>query len=209
VNPKLIPWLRVWWAWIPPVILLLVCIAMLVWQSSGTLGRRGAIENQRTNLTERLNQLEAMVDGAADERRRVAATTENLDRIFDEVFGRYELRLTRVLREIDQAVRTTGMIPEGYNYTIGEVEGAAGSRFSIRFKIEGTYAQVVQMLDTIQSSPQFLVVEQVTFRGEDDAVTKVLAITLSVSTVFSDAEPGQLAELASRLSLGEAEEVSR
>jgi Tfp pilus assembly protein PilO len=207
VNPRFLPWLKTWWAWIPPLALLLASIAMLLWQTSDSLGRRGTIAAQTETLNARLQQLEVMASGAATERSEVARTTDQLDQIFDDVFGRYELRVTQVLREIDAAVRGTGMVSDGYSYGVEALGDADGSRLSIRFRVEGRYDQVVRMLDTIQASPQFLVVEQVAFKGEQEALTRALNINLKVSTVFSDAEPGQLEELAARLELEGAAEV--
>lgn len=201
MNPQWLPWLRLWWAWIPALVLVAGNTGFLIWQISGPGGRQGQIVAQVEELESGIERLERMVDGAEAERRQVAATGERLDEVFDSVFDRYEERLTAVIREVGEAVRAAGMFTATFSYGIEEVEEASGLKFNITFSVLGTYDQVTEMLQRLQASPEFLIVERISFRGEEDPRSRELGISLEVSTFFSEVESGRLEALARRLQL--------
>ena len=69
------------------------------------------------------------------------------------------------------------------------------------FSVEGTYEQIRSLLASLQASPQFLIVDSISFKGEEDARSQILSIRLQVSTYLAEAELGKLRALVDRTRL--------
>lgn len=207
MNQRWIPWVRLAWAWGIAVILCLTAAGLLIWQTSGTMGRAGLIQGEIDHLNEDISRLQVMTEQARKEREEVADTSVRLDKIDGEVFGRLDDRLTAILREIGAATRDAGLLPKGYTYRATEDKHSGDVRFGIGFSVEGTYEQVRSLIESIQASKQFLIIESIGFKGEEDARTQNLAIQLQLATFLVAEDLGKLQELIeqTRMEQGTAE----
>ncbi len=203
MNPRFLPWVRLAWVWILAGIFCLAAFGVLLWQTSGPMGRRGLIEGQIEQLNQEIDRLDVMTRQARDERIRVAETGETLERIDGELFGKLDDRMTAVLREVGLASRDAGLLPAGFSYRETVDDRTDGVRFGIGFSVEGTYEQIRSLLASLQASPQFLIIDSISFKGEEDARSQVLAIRLQVSTYLAEAELGKLRALVDRTQLKE------
>lgn len=203
MNPRFLPWVRLAAVWILAVVFCLTALGVLVWQTSGPLGRRGLIESEIDRLNQDIDQLDRMTRQAREERVHVVETGETLERIDGELFGRLDERMTAVLREIGSASREAGMLPDGFSYREVVDKRTDGVRFGTGFSVEGTYEQVRTLLASLQASPQFLIIDSISFKGEEDARSQVLSIRLQVSTYLAEAELGKLHEFIDQIRLEE------
>lgn len=204
MNPRFLPWIRMAAVWILAVVFCLSALGVLIWQTSGPLGRRGLIENEIGQLNEEIDRLDQMAQQARAERIHVVETGETLERIDGELFGRLDERMTAVLREIGAASRGAGLLPDGFSYQELVDKRTDGVRFGTGFSVEGTYEQVRTLLASLQASQQFLIIDSISFKGEEDARSQILAIQLQVSTYLAEAELGKLNELLDQIRLEEA-----
>lgn len=201
MNPRLLPWVRLAWVWILAVAFCLAAVGILIWQTSGPMGRRGLIEGQIDQLSQEIDRLDVMTRQAREERVQVAETGETLERIDGELFGKLDDRMTAVLREVGLASRGAGLLPGGFSYREVVDDRTGGVRFGISFSVEGTYEQIRSLLASLQASPQFLIIDGIGFKGEEDARSQVLSIRLQVSTYLAEAELGKLRALVDRTRL--------
>ncbi len=203
MNPRFLPWVRLAWVWMVAVIFCLAALSVLMWQTSGPMGRRGLIESQIDQLNQEIDRLDVITNQARDERIRVAEAGETLEQIDGELFGKLDDRMTAVLREVGLASKVAGLLPAGFSYreTINNKTG--GVRFGISFSVEGTYEQIRSLLVSLQASPQFLIIDSISFKGEEDARSQVLSIRLQVSTYLAETELGKLQALVARTRLEE------
>ncbi len=205
MNPRFLPWVRLAGVWVLAVLFCLAAVGVLMWQTSGPLGRRGLIESQIEDLNQEIDRLEVITGQARDERIRVTEAGETLERIDGELFGKLDDRMTAVLREVGLASRGAGLLPASFSYREVINDKTGGVRFGIGFSIEGTYEQIRTLLVSLQASPQFLIIDSISFRGEEDARSQVLSIRLQVSTYLAEAELGKLKALVERTRLEEPE----
>jgi len=205
MNPRFLPWVRLAGVWVLAVLFCLAAVGVLMWQTSGPLGRRGLIESQIEDLNQEIDRLEVITGQARDERIRVTEAGETLERIDGELFGKLDDRMTAVLREVGLASRGAGLLPASFSYREVINDKTGGVRFGIGFSIEGTYEQIRTLLVSLQASPQFLIIDSISFRGEEDARSQILSIRLQVSTYLAEAELGKLKALVERTRLEEPE----
>ena len=201
MNPRFLPWVRLAWVWILAVVFCGAAAIVLIWQTSGPMGRRGLIEGQIEQLDQEIDHLDHITRQARAERSHVAETGETLERIDGELFGRLDDRMTAVLREIGLASRGAGLLPDGFSYRENVDDRTGGIRFGIGFSVEGSYEQVRTLLTSLQVSPQFLIIDSISFKGEEDARSQILSIRLQVSTYLAEAELGRLRALVERTRL--------
>jgi len=181
------PWRRLLPVWLPAVGLCLVAAAAYVWQSSETGGRAAGIRNEIADLEAEIARLENLNARAEAERATVATLNENFDVLYARVFRSLDDRLTGILTEVGLATRSAGLLPGAYKYEADEERKTGYIRFSIQFAVKGRYEQIRQMIAALQSSPEFLIVESISFSGDEEANIQELAISVRVSTYLSEA----------------------
>ncbi len=193
VDPR--AWRRLLPIWLPAVMLAVASVALYVWQTSDRVGRAAQLETQIETLEAEIARLERLRGQAVAERQLVEDVEAEFRRLYGEVFGRLDERLTRIMRAIYSATRDAGLNPDSYAYKLDDKDLSGAQRLTISFAVAGEYAQVRQMLAALQASPEFLVVDSIQFSGEAEAVTSRLGITVRVSTFLSEADPEQLRRL--------------
>ena len=115
--------------------------------------------------------------------------------MYEDVFGSLDERLTGILRSVGTATRSAGLLPGTYSYSAAEDRATGFIRFGVRFSVEGEYQQIRRMLASLQSSPEFLVVETLTLAGDEDPVKRELTISVGVATFLAEADRDQLRRL--------------
>jgi hypothetical protein len=87
------------------------------------------------------------------------------------------------------------MLPSSFNYTAADDQTTGFIRFGVRFSVDAEYIQIRRMLAALQSSPEFLVVENLNLSGDEDPVSSELAISVNIATFLAEADAGQLRRL--------------
>jgi Tfp pilus assembly protein PilO len=189
------PWRRLLAAWVPAVVLCVVSAAVFVWQTSESGGRRAQVRNHIADLEQEIARLEKLQQAAVSDRDAVAEINRQFDLLYNETFGNLDQRLTRILRAVGSATREAGLLPDAFSYTASENQTTGIIRFGIRFSVDGEYEQIRRMLAALQSSPEFLVVENLNLTGAEDPVSRELKISVSIATFLAEADEGQLGRL--------------
>ena len=189
------PWRRMLLVWLPAVFLCLVAAAVFLWQNSESGGRSSQLRNRVVELDAELARLEALERATSGDRERVAQLDEQFGSLYVEVFGSLDERLTSILREVGSATRNAGLLPGTYSYSASEDKKSGFIRFGIQFSVKGEYHQIRQLLAELQSSPEFLVVQDLGLSGDEDPVSRDLGISLRLATFVAEADENQLRRL--------------
>jgi len=195
VTIDLRPWRRLLAVWLPTVVLCALTAGAYVWQTSESGGRRAQIRHQIEDLEQEIARLEQMQQAAFSDREIVAEIDSQFDLLYNDVFGDLDQRLTRILRAVGSATREAGMLPSSFNYTAADDQTTGFIRFGVRFSVDAEYIQIRRMLAALQSSPEFLVVENLNLSGDEDPVSRELAISVNIATFLAEADAGQLRRL--------------
>jgi Tfp pilus assembly protein PilO len=90
-------------------------------------------------------------------------------------------------------------LPETFSYTATDNRTTGFIRFGIRFSVDGEYQQIRQMIAAIQSSPEFLVIENLTLVGDEESLTRDLSISITLATFLAEADEAQLRRLTGNI----------
>ena len=184
--------------WLPMVVLCLASVMGYVWLSSDSLGRKATLNDQVEELEASLIRLEEARSAAIEEVGQVATVEEDLEHLYEGVFGSLDQRLTNILRAVGAATREAGLLPSRYAYSADTDDDVSLTRFGIQFSVFGQYAQIRRMLASLQASEQFLIVEHISFAGEEGVTTTELSISIKLSTYVAYASQAQLDEILGR-----------
>jgi hypothetical protein len=189
------PWQRLLPVWLPAVVVCIAAAVLFAWQTSESGGRRAQIRERITELEGELARLEALLDATGGDREWVAEVDRQFKNLHNDVFGTLDGRLTDILRAVGSATRNAGLLPGSYSYSAEQDRDTGFIRFSIQFSVEGEYRQIRQMLASLQSSTEFLLVEGLSLAGDEDPVSQELKISVRIATFLVEADPQQLQRL--------------
>jgi hypothetical protein len=117
--------------------------------------------------------------------------------IFREHWATERERLTAMIVEVKRLSVASGLVPPTYSFAHAGVKRvAAGSRarkadvganeVSIAFTVQGSYAQVRRLINLLELSRQFVIIEQIGLTSADE---RTLTLNLGLKTLFRDDTP--------------------
>jgi Tfp pilus assembly protein PilO len=188
-------WLRWWWAWALPALLLTVNI---VWLG----GLRGAVLGRGSLMGRRVTELEGEVKRLDARRRQLDTTKHDLDTLEERLASLRDAqlapmreRLVPFLVDVVERARTVGLNPQRIGYSVSEDKKSGLFHFVATYGLEGRYDQMRQLIYLLESSPQFIVIERLGLSGQDDASSLEVSVSLGLGTYFSDVDKELMHEL--------------
>ncbi len=143
--------------------------------------RLAALSGTRAELTKRRDEAKIALARAEETERRLAALKTGLDTFYGETLGSRKERLAALIESVDEITRKAGFMPPTINFSEDAIAGA--DRLVMSFQVEGRYPDVKRLLWAFETSPKFLVPEQVQVRL-DQNIPDLLKVSLSVAHYF-------------------------
>jgi hypothetical protein len=180
-------WRRGFRRWLPALCALLVGVGLFALYQSRFSGRvevsARALERGRLELA-RLRADHRRLEG---ELALVRTNREHLDEFYHRRLATESERLTRVIAEVKELARRSGLEPQAISYPEQAIAGAGLSKRSFVFAVAGSYADLRKLVNLFELSDSFLTLEQVSLGGGADRGNQ-LQINLSLSTLFTTPE---------------------
>ncbi len=149
------------------------------------------VDDTRGKLEQAQAQLEAAKERRVDlesqlEAHDVLVTT--IDSVFDEWWSTPEARLTKVITEVKSLGGKSGLVPQSMSFDMTDDSERMGTAtMGISFNVEGTYEQVRQLINLIELSDEFLIIDRIGMRTSNE---NRLALNLALKTLFrGEVEP--------------------
>jgi len=155
---------------------------------------------------EELAQKEAELDQAHAARLRSERTYQSyrqierdVQQVFDEHWATQEQRFTQLIAEVKRLTVASSMVPASYGFAHVAAEkeselsrrkhGAIGaSEVAITFGVEGTYEQVRRLINLLELSRQFVIIDEIALASREG---QTLTLNLRLKTLFRDAAPAK------------------
>ena len=131
----------------------------------------------------RLGRLEAEIGRLEKTVSKVACTRSDEERVFGELISGKSTRMTAVLRELTQLAKEMRVEPGRLSYTHTVTEDSGLVRFSAAFSFEAPYRVLHEFIERIESSKNFLFIEQVGLSDTRGSVDD-LRLQIRVATWF-------------------------
>lgn len=153
----------------------------------------------RVRYQQRVESLNASLDAAnvqleAARKRKAAAqqtlsgykeTTAAIQHIYNNIWSTPQRRLTAMILEIRDLEQRSRMIPRSTTFSqTAEKKEFGTTAMSMTFAVQGTYAQVRQLINLLELSNHFVVIDQITLA--DAANEQLLNLNIGIRTLFHE-----------------------
>ncbi|MBW3671496.1 MAG: hypothetical protein KY432_07460 [Acidobacteria bacterium] len=125
----------------------------------------------------------------------VDRTRDDLSRVYDQWWSTRPERLAPMIVELQTLARKSGLNPPARSYTWSEQRtgqtSAGAEALTVAFRVEGSYEAIRNLINLIEMSPHFIIIEEIGLMDTSDGGKK-LGMTLRLKTLFrADAEQRQ------------------
>ncbi len=146
------------------------------------------LEDHRQRSEARLTQARSRRLAAE---RRVALyrkVQHDVEDIYDKRWGTEQQRLSALIGEVKRLAVASNMIPASTSYTRVPVSrqrkgSIPAEEMGISFTVRGDYQQVRRLINLLELSQQFVIIDQIALSSAD---TQNLTLTLRLKTLFRD-----------------------
>lgn len=121
-------------------------------------------------------------------------TGSDVKQVFEEYWSTEEQRLTVLLAEVKRLAQASSMVPKSYAFdraAVAKQEGRRGraaaeigaTEVGIGFSVTGTYDQARRLINLLELSRQFVIIDQIGLQSEQG---QELTLNLHIKTLFRD-----------------------
>jgi Tfp pilus assembly protein PilO len=116
--------------------------------------------------------------------------------VFNEHWSTQEERFTQLVAEVKRLAVASSLVPDSYSFARGSTkrvstgnsrETLGASEVQITFGVKGTYDQARRLINLLELSRQFVIIEGISLSSGDG---NELALALRLKTLFRDEQPG-------------------
>ncbi|HEX2059590.1 MAG TPA: hypothetical protein VHK90_02515 [Thermoanaerobaculia bacterium] len=158
-------------------------------------------QSRLDELDARLAQVESELEQTQSSRIRAEQAIASFRKVesdvhavFNEHWSTQHERFTALIVEVKRLAEASNLVPASYSFQRGETRKVvvAGGRRSqtlganevgISFGVQGTYAQVRRLINLLELSRQFVIIESISLAAGEG---NVLTLNLQLKTLFRD-----------------------
>ncbi|HEU4522129.1 MAG TPA: GspMb/PilO family protein, partial [Thermoanaerobaculia bacterium] len=123
----------------------------------------------------------------------------DVQQIYDERWATRAQRLTRMISEVKRLAISANLVPPSTSYSLSEPGGNRAARsgateVGITFGVKGTYQQVRRLINNLELSEQFVIIDQISLSSAEG---DQLNLNLQIKTLFRES-PGASAAPANQ-----------
>ena len=182
--PRIPPaWKSRWWWWALP---LAFCIlnGVFLWMHREATSGFGQLQDELA----RQQRLSTTLERQGDRYSALLATAERnqagVAELYESRLATEAVRLTEVIAEVKGLARRANLEPPSISYSEVDIEEHGLIQKSIVFGVEGSYSEIRRMINFLEISEMFLILEEIRLR---ENAGETLGIDLVVSTLFAKA----------------------
>jgi Tfp pilus assembly protein PilO len=188
-------WLRLWYAWAPATLVVVANVVWLAGMRGAVLGRGPLLAGQVDEAQTAASKLQSQADEIERIKKSLTGLEENLGALRQQEMAPMRERLVPFLTDLVKRTQDAGLKVERVSYTAQREEKSGLVYFSANYRVKGSYEQIRQCAFLLESSPQFILLEGLTLRGDDSASSLEVEVQLGVGTYFSDLDEGLMKQL--------------
>ena len=152
----------------------------------------------RVQYEERVQDLNAKLEEAQDRLKKARnerataeqelityqETVKNIEIIYGDIWSTSDRRLASLIIEIRQLADKSGLTLKAIDYDLSAQKKELGANFFVvSFGVQGTYAQIRRLINLIELSRQFVIIDEISLTG-DPAGSALLQMNLQLKTLF-------------------------
>lgn len=148
--------------------------------------RLDGLEQRRAQAEQTLADARAAHAAAQQRYNSYRKIQSDVQTIYDKQWSTEAQRLTGLISEVKRLAAASQLVPPSYAFTDVQqkVKGVPGARtVGITFTVQGNYQQVRRLINLLELSRQFVIIDHI---GLSSADSQLLTVNLSLKTLFRD-----------------------
>ena len=156
--------------------------------------RLRSLDDQRDTMNGELNAATHARVAAEQQLAAYHKVEKDIRQIYDDEWSTQNERLTPFIGEVMRLATASQLVPRSYSFGGNQTRGVAKTQsanaleVSIGFPVEGTYQQIRILLNRLETSDQFMIIDQITLGSENG---DKLSMTIRVKTLFRGTSAGR------------------
>ncbi|MEM9290246.1 MAG: hypothetical protein AAGD01_01035 [Acidobacteriota bacterium] len=175
--------------WLPAALFFLINAALVITYLTGGYGSEVNLLDQRVQARQS-NAAELENEAMALEGRlqRAQLNRDRVQELYSQRLSTQERRLTEMIAELRTLAAQAGLKPKQVSYPRQSLEEYDLVQMAFVFNVEGTYAELRQLINALQLTDSFLTLEEIGLsQSGGRSANGQLSISLRISTLFADA----------------------
>lgn len=181
--------------WREKRVLLIVLGALLLANVLFFLTYRVRYQQRLEDLDSRQTQAQAQLDQAIVHRNSIQAqlaayaqVRHDIQAVYDERWSTQKERLSAILVETQRLAAASQLHPRSYSFTQDVQKDASlgATVMHIAFNVQGTYQQVRRLINLIELSDEFMIIDQLALASSAEDNSGVINLTIRIKTLFRD-----------------------
>ena len=189
------PWLRLWYLWAVPGLLVVAALVWLIGLRAALLGRGPLLSRQTAETETAVKKLEGQAQQLEQARKSLDELQGDLGELRGSKLGAMHERLVPFLKDVVQRTQEAGLKVERVGYAAKPDEKSGLVYFAASYSVKGSYEQIRRCVYLLESSPEFVLIEGLGLRGGESAASLDVGVQLVVGTYFSDLDEELLRQL--------------
>lgn len=196
--------------WREKRVLLIVLAVLLAANAVFFLTYRVRYQSRLTDMDERLAQAETTLNRARSARiraeqqyRSYKQVEADVAKIYNEYWGTRAERLTPMIGEVKRLTVASSLVPQTISFTETKVSvkttaerrvkkaPIGANEVGIQFGVTGTYEQVRRLINLLELSRQFVIIDQIGLAAQEG---QTLNFNIQVKTLFRDEDEPAVAD---------------
>lgn len=149
------------------------------------------LESRREDATRDLRAARSSREAAQQQLTAYGRIQQDVDQVYIERWSTQQRRLAAMIIEVKRLAAASDFEPRSYSFkrddTKGErksmKESPGATAVNISFSVEGKYEQVRRLINLLELSQQFVIINQIALTSNSGSV---LTMTLDIKTLFRD-----------------------
>ena len=147
------------------------------------------------DLDSRQTQAQAQLDLAIAHRKAIEAqlaayaqVRQDIQTIYDQRWSTQKQRLSPIIVETQRLAAASQLNPKAYSFSqdVQKDASLAATSVHIAFNVQGTYQQVRRLINLIELSDEFMIIDQLSLTSAAEENSGVISLTIRIKTLFRE-----------------------
>ncbi|HYB23674.1 MAG TPA: hypothetical protein VED41_07745 [Solirubrobacteraceae bacterium] len=188
-------WLRLWYLWTVPGVVVLANVVWLGWVRTAALGRGSLLARQVAEAQADVAELEALKERLERSSQELASLQGSLDELRGNELASMHDRLIPFLRDVLRCTEEAGLHVERLAYRATRDEKTGLVYFTAGYGVKGSYDQIRRCVYLLEVSKEFALIEGLGLHSQELAYSLDVGVQLTVGTYFSDLDEALMRQL--------------
>jgi Tfp pilus assembly protein PilO len=146
------------------------------------------LDSRKIQAQAQLDQAIAHRNGIQAQLAAYARVRHDIQTVYDERWATQKERLSAIIVETERLAAASQLHPRGYSFSqeLQKDTSLSATVVHIAFNVQGTYQQVRRLINLIELSDEFMIIDQLSLATAAEENSGVISLTIRIKTLFRD-----------------------